>query len=102
MGVLFMKAYSTNHTCLSTRIKKRTSGFHSHCTNGAVDDLGARVAAAAVAGRLKNETKISLSYVLALQFYEANLSPFLNYLQNFEITKHAYLLFQVQQGGKKK
>lgn len=75
MGVLFMKAYSTNHTCLSTRIKKRTSGFHSHCTNGAVDDLGARVSAAAVAGRLKNETKISLSYVLVLQFYEANLSP---------------------------
>lgn len=74
MGVLFMKAYSTNHTCLSTRIKKRTSGFHSHCTNGAVDDLGARVSAAAVAGRLKKEKEVSLNYGLVLQLCKAIFS----------------------------
>lgn len=50
-AVLLMKAYSTNHTCLSTRIKKRTSGFHCHGTDGAVDDLGARIPPTAVAAR---------------------------------------------------
>lgn len=50
-AVLLMKAYSTNHTCLSTRIKKRTSGFHCHGTDGAIDDLGARVSPTAIAER---------------------------------------------------
>lgn len=49
MQFCLMKAYSTNHTCLSTRIKKRTSGFYCHGTDGAVDNLGTGIAPAAVA-----------------------------------------------------